>query len=963
MIRGIVASTSARVAGVILATVMALYAAPLKASVPALWSTFSQPGTIVTVDLRSYNNPDILAQTTLMGAYNQLQSNTRLYIIQNNQDQYWLNHLVPSTITVTPLFWNQTDQNGALKAMLAGYGTSIKGAIIYDPSNSESVNVATTLAGIDDAMVVSPTELSIVQSYNLPILADLRTTVWIGSDSNLVNNTTINKISNPGGGQGTTGWALCCNGTGMTLGTGTGSLLWNVNANLGHDVWVQYVPSLTAGNTYIFSVQLSGSGKAFLDGFDGVQDWTSSEITLSSTPQTLQLSITIPQSYGTPVFEVRSHGVTASSVNIQNAAVVRNRVASEQYSYEHYLNSTNKSIMAILPSFVQGSLRDYIIAGKMFVFDLSSTNADESALMSSIISYTPHNTPILGYIDSEGTDVPFLSSATLGHFLNASDYYSNGAIWAALPGPSILSEPAPVAVKAQNGYVYVGSWFSDGDNASFVENSVMNMMTSSQYLGAVPIAWTMPPGMLGYAPLMIAHINSQLPQSNEMMAGPSGIGYATQISGSDLTTFGELTGESMVATGMSSVTDWFVNSSNVVPFVSAASIPHDVHATSYPYTLQGNTVIDGQYVSYENDPDLQVAAIKNAGWSATAPTFVESLTSGWSLNPDDMLYVAQRLQTTTGHNYVFMTPSELALTEKNYYAGTTSGLANSNAQAVLGSQLVAAYPNNLVWNGNGRDAASSFGSGTFNLMSGAFAGEYVQNATYNGVGCLKYNVPANPGTDRWTVSYLGQLPLQTYVFSVALAGSGQAFIDVWDGSTDHQSAVVTLSSTFQTVTLSVMLHGSSSQLQIRVHNQSTPTTVYFKNQSVTVPNWQISNPSASGTTFLNSAQYQNSPALQFQVAPGLGVDEWASTIPPVTVGKTYTFSVDVAGSGQAFLDAWNGSADVASSVATLTAAYQTLKVTTTIQSGSSVPQLQIRAHSQSTAPNIYFRNASVILQN
>ena len=937
----------------------------LRANVPALWPTFSQPTTVSTVDLRPYGtnnmlNPDFLAQVTLMGAYNQLQLNTRIFIIGNSTSAYWLSQLMPSTVTLSPLSWNESDQNGVLKAMLSSYGSSIKGAIVYDPANSESINVATTLAGIDDAMVISPTEEPIVQSYNVPILADLRTNFWIGSDATLVGNTTINKISNPSGGNGTTGWGLAYDGTGASLTTSSGSLLWTVNGNLGHDDWVQYSPTLTAGYTYIFSVQLHGTGQAYLDGWDGTTDWSTSQITLSSTPQTLQLAITIPQSSGTPQFEVRTDGVNAATVYIQNAAVVRNRVASEQWSYENLLKSTNKTIMTILNPAVD-DLRDYVVASKMMIFDLSSDNADESALMSNIIAYTPHNTPILGYIDDEANDVPFLSSSSLGHFLNASDYFDNESIWASLPGPTSLTEStAPAAVKAQNGYVYVGSWVSDGDNAQFVQGAEKDNWTNSQFLGAVPLAWTEPPGMLAYAPLMLAHDNTQLPQSSELMSGPSGIGYATANTDSDLTTFGQLTGEAMTAAGMSTVTDWFVNSSNVIPFVEAATPPHDVHVNAYAYTLQGNTVIDGQVVGY-NDPESQVSQIESVGWSSTAPTFIEALSSGWGITADDALYIAQRLQTETGHNYVFLTPSELALTEKAYYGNNESGLPNSNTQAVLGSQLVSAFPHYVNYNGSGADGTVGLG-GAFHMSSNSIAGMSLTNTTYNGQGAAVFQVPANLGYDVWALTASGGQALANYIFTVNVAGTGQAYLDVWDGNEDHYTAPVTLTSSWQTLRLCVTMASTAGQIQIRVHSQSTPTTVYFQNASFYVPNWQISSPGASGSTVLSRTSYQNGPAVLFEVASSLGHDEWTQSLPHVVAGSTYTFSVDVAGTGEAFLDAWNGTEDIQSPTVALTSAYQTLTTTATIAS-SGTPLIQVRAPSQSGGATIYFRNASVFLNN
>lgn len=939
-------------------------------SLPALWPTFSTPSTVATLDLRPYAtnnmvNPDNLALTTFMGAYNQRQAGTRIFIINSNEDAYWLAQLLPSTITQSSISWNQSIQNGALEGLLTSYGSGISGAIVYDPANPESVNVATTLAGIDDAMVISPAEESIVTGDGISILADLRNTTWVGSNATLVGNTTINLDSNPSGGSGNSGYALAYGGSGASLTTITGpQLQWTVNGSLGHDDWVYYVPAVASNTTYVFSMQVSGSGAAFMDVWDGVQDWQTSQVTLSSTPQTLQLIVTIPASSGSPQIQARTHGVTAATVNIQNVAVIRADTASEEYAYQNYMSQANHTILAILNPGAQSTLRDYLIAAKIFTFYLSGVDhPDQATLMTNIIATTPHNTPIMGYIYDEGRDVPFLSSATLGHFLNASDFYSNGSLWAAVPGPTSLTEPAPAAVNAQNGTIYVGQLVSDGDNAQYVEGFEQMEWTESQFLGAVPQGWTEAPAMIDFSPTMLAHFNTFLPQSSELAAGPSGVGYATAETGSDLTTLGTLTGEAMAKTGMSTVTDWFVDSTTVPAFATAAAVPHVVHHGAYTYALDGSTVLDGQTVDYQGNAQLQVNAIESAssGWSSGSPLFIEALVNGWGMSPDDILWVAQQLQLNTGHNYVFLTPTELALTEKAYHAGTT-GLPNTNTQAVSGTQLLAEYPNNLVWNSSGLDGGQGLGGGwTTNTLLG---GEYWNCCTtFSNQGAELFYVPANAGSDQWvfTPNAVPAAPAP-YIFSISVAGSGQCYLDVNDGTNDYTSSVVTLSSTFQTLRLSAIVQSTNVSIEVRVHNQSTPTTVYFQNGSFYVPNWQMSYAGSSGNSLLSTTTYQNGPAFQFQVAPSLGHDLWVQTGPPVTAGSTYTFSVDVAGTGSAFLDAWNGSADVATSAVTLTSAYQTLKTTATITAYPG-PLLQVRSSSSSSGANIYFRNASVTPNN
>ena len=817
------------VAGTVVAIVLAAAAGTAgAASLPALWPTFSQPTTIVTVDLRGLSsNPDLLAQTTLMGAYNQLQGPTRLFLIDANDEAYWLSQLVHG-IAVQPLPYSPSQANGALSAMLSSYGSAIRGAIIYDSSNPESVNVATTMAGTDDAMVITASELSLVQSYKVPILADLRSQVWIGSDTNLVNNSTVNPVVMLIG--GSNGWYMAYGGQSATLTSSGSGLQWQIQGSLGHNDWVAENVSLQAGKTYTFSAQVAGSGQIYLDAWDGTKDNASPPVTLSSAYQTLQLIVTIPAGAPAPQqIQIRTTGVNAANVTFKNAAVISARVADEQWAYENLISSTNKQILGMLNVNIV-NLRDYLVASKTFVFDLSSDNADESALMTRIINHTPHNTPIMGYIDDEGKDVPFLSGPNLGHFLNASDFFSDESVWASLKGPSSLTQSVPSAVEAQAGTVYVAFAVSDGDNAQYVEHHEKNLWTGSQFLGAVPAAWTMPPAMIQFAPTMLAHYYQAVPQSNELMAGPSGVGYATAETGSDLSQLGVLTGEAMQQTGMSTVTLWDTSSGNVAAFAQATGMPHVVYQDAFNYALTGNTVIDGQQIGYRGSVADEVSSIESyvsSSWSSSSPLFIEALINAWGLSPDDLLLIAQRLQAS-GHNYVFLTPSELALTEKAYHNAQT-GLPLTNTQARSGATITQAFPNNLVWDSTGLDGLPA---GSWSVAYSGQNATTLHAATYQYGPALRLQVPANLGHDEWASTSPMVQSGQSYVFSVDVAGSGQVFLDVWDGSTDHVSPTVTLTSNFQTFKETVTMQSSAGQLQVRVPNQPTATNVYFRNASV-----------------------------------------------------------------------------------------------------------------------------------
>jgi hypothetical protein len=77
-----------------------------------------------------------------------------------------------------PTRHHTTQARHVLDELLNVYRSSVKGLIVYDPDMLDSVNIATTLAGIRDAVVVSPRQAQQLQPHKLPVLADLRIYRW-----------------------------------------------------------------------------------------------------------------------------------------------------------------------------------------------------------------------------------------------------------------------------------------------------------------------------------------------------------------------------------------------------------------------------------------------------------------------------------------------------------------------------------------------------------------------------------------------------------------------------------------------------------------------------------------------------------------------------------------------------------------------------------------------------------------
>lgn len=127
---------------------------------------FARPRNLDVVDLLSGVPADELVLfTTLQGVVNR--ERPRLYLLQTKEEGVytWLNDL--------DLPWHQRDRWTALER----YASEVKGLVIWDPDVPASINVATTLAGIHDAVAVSPRlaeKLSHPPYHRLRPVEDLR---------------------------------------------------------------------------------------------------------------------------------------------------------------------------------------------------------------------------------------------------------------------------------------------------------------------------------------------------------------------------------------------------------------------------------------------------------------------------------------------------------------------------------------------------------------------------------------------------------------------------------------------------------------------------------------------------------------------------------------------------------------------------------------------------------------------
>ncbi|HEY6406341.1 MAG TPA: GxGYxYP domain-containing protein, partial [Ktedonobacteraceae bacterium] len=134
---------------------------------------FQAPQQLTVFDLRGASPEVQLSAATMAGLINRPQP--KVYLITSDEEVSWLKEAAGSIAQET----SAANGDGVIEGLMIAFRSAIQGMIIYNPDFTDSINIATTMAGQRNGIVVSPTQAQdLQQAYKLPILADLRTYHW-----------------------------------------------------------------------------------------------------------------------------------------------------------------------------------------------------------------------------------------------------------------------------------------------------------------------------------------------------------------------------------------------------------------------------------------------------------------------------------------------------------------------------------------------------------------------------------------------------------------------------------------------------------------------------------------------------------------------------------------------------------------------------------------------------------------
>src|ERR1700677_359687 len=132
---------------------------------PLYTFTLAQDGTAASYD-------EALAAATLQGIINRSSPELCLLSRTNARPQFWLDLLAKNNRW---LHGRKQKPLRDLTALVKLAGKRLKGAVIWDPAVPATINVATTCAGVEDAVVLSPDLADrYVAEWKLAVLQDFR---------------------------------------------------------------------------------------------------------------------------------------------------------------------------------------------------------------------------------------------------------------------------------------------------------------------------------------------------------------------------------------------------------------------------------------------------------------------------------------------------------------------------------------------------------------------------------------------------------------------------------------------------------------------------------------------------------------------------------------------------------------------------------------------------------------------
>jgi hypothetical protein len=535
-----------------------------------------------------------------------------------------------------------------------------KGIVIYDPNFPDSVNIATTLAGIENALIASPRLAKILQQppYHLEVIEDLRGRFTTRLEAYTWQFETLWKSTNQrllvGLSPGRNIRRHQDLPDGFTIIAEDKSRERSANNHKTHTL--DLTKSLDGDTLYL----------RFQDAFPG-DGWGGALGQLKLTADQTLIAEFTP---GTDAEKPFLHDAQRSQLS-NNRPTFRFTDQDRTFTYQFKIPPGTKSLIAHLDLWNQfrvsvdsreprmpwapyGHLRDHAVANRAMVFWLDANAPAERALFEKILSSVKPGTPYLGWFgnDIEGEFSAVEMTSSHGVPVVPADWFNNLTVFS---GKHLL-EPAPATPPAPplENKIYLTLTFGEGDNLQYCQHK-MRRLWDDPARGKIPLNWSASPLLLDAAPAILSHYRSTATPNDLLVMGPSGVGYHYPDAWKP------------------EVLDQFL--ADTAPYItrSAMNIPYILNRADHAdIPLNPRTI--ASYQKHQNPPGIllgwgnrsgvtwinnvpvsevhgistieqgqRAAAALLRNWDRKSPTFASLGLFAWQLNPTDILTLANSL--------------------------------------------------------------------------------------------------------------------------------------------------------------------------------------------------------------------------------------------------------------------------------------------------------------------------------
>ncbi len=591
--------------------------------------SFNMPGHLDAADIQQLTGDQQVLLTTLQGIVNRRMPRLYWFLSGDNTDQTWLNTIkVPHTVSSDPL------------SLLGKYRDEIRGAIVYDPNVPDTINVATSLAGLKDAVIATA---ALANQYQLPILEDLRGRFSTKFDA---YNWLLDNY-----------WPSLSHRLLTAIGPASPTPITGVPWTTLFEV---SQPVTDASNKAVYTADLSsllGGAAVYVRYQDAypADGWgpSVSQVTVIADGATIA-SFQPGTAAESPFLYEADSSSLASGWRFADAtayfiyrfvppAGTKKLTLQTEMWNEFYVQATNTPPLQYNPF---PNLRDYIVATQALVFWLDPSLPAEADLFTQILQKVNPDTPYLGWFVDGHEDPGVTLCSQYGVVVLAADYLNNATVFGGVRAPIRPWQP-PANTPALENKVYVALTMSEGDNLQFIEHRLRTIWDDPTR-GRVPINWSINPLLLDAAPAMLNYFQATQTSNDFLLAGPSGAGYTYpgDWPSADLPSFAERTGMYMQRTGMKviyALNRLNGNNIDLTPAVAQQYVQHvrllgilsNWIAQSQISTPAGLPVITQVGISTVAEGQAALASATQ-GWNGSSPLFVALGVLAWNMAPSDV---------------------------------------------------------------------------------------------------------------------------------------------------------------------------------------------------------------------------------------------------------------------------------------------------------------------------------------